>query len=122
LFVTLVASGICEPEFKYDERDQKFKLMKVNLCSMMWYRTGKISGVSLHKSMYECAIGQKPKRNHQFKKPVTHFVYMLHKIGNLIARKSYWKHFKHNIWKGYKRILAVLELWDMKSFFYSIIY
>src|SRR5690606_14677023 len=56
LVKALDAYGIIEPEFKYDMRDQKFKLMEVNLRSMMWHRTGTISGVRLHKSMYDYAV------------------------------------------------------------------
>lgn len=114
------AFGVIEPEFKFDERDQKFKLMEVNLRSMMWHRTGKISGVRLHKSMYDYATGQKPTKDTQYKVPVTHFVFMAHEIGNLIARKGYWTHFKYNVWGGDKRVWAVFELGDIKPFVYSL--
>lgn len=115
----LDAYGIVEPEFKFDERDGKFKLMEVNLRSMMWHRTGKISGVRLHKSMYEYALGRQPVRDIQIKKPVIHFVYMLHEICNLISRKGYWPFFKHNVWGGGKRVWAIYDVTDLKPFFYS---
>lgn len=116
----LDAFGIIEPEFKYDPRDQSFKLMEVNLRSMMWHRTGKISGVRLHKSMYDYALGKQPVKDIQFKQPTVHFVYMVHEIGNLIARKGYWKYFKHNVWGGDQRVWAVYELQDIKPFVYSL--
>ncbi|MGY5768006.1 carboxylate--amine ligase [Vibrio cincinnatiensis] len=120
LVEALDAYGIIEPEFKYDIRDQKFKLMEVNLRSMMWHRTGKISGVRLHKSMYDYAIGLQPIKDVQVKQPIIHFVYMAHEIGNLIARKGYWKHFKHNVFGGGKRVWAIYEWSDPKPFLYSL--
>lgn len=120
LVEALNAFGIIEPEFKYDFRDQQFKLMEVNLRSMMWHRIGKISGVRLHKSMYDYAVGNQPIKDIQCKKSIMHFVYMVHEIGNLISRKKYWKYFKHNIWGGDKRTWAIYEPQDIKPFFYSI--
>ncbi|WP_404272631.1 hypothetical protein [Vibrio cholerae] len=119
LVEALDAYGIIEPEFKYDTRDQKFKLMEVNLRSMMWHRTGKISGVRLHKAMYDYAIGQQNIKDVQVKNSIVHFVYMTHEIGNLIGRKGYWKNFKHNVWGGDKRVWAVFDLSDLKPFLYS---
>ncbi|RUO19624.1 hypothetical protein CWE08_09330 [Aliidiomarina iranensis] len=120
LVEALDAFGIIEPEFKYDPRDQSFKLMEVNLRSMMWHRTGKVSGVRLHKSMYDFALGNNPIKDTQHKQPTIHFVYMVHEIGNLIARKGYWKYFKHNVWGGDKRVWAVYEIQDIKPFIYSL--
>jgi D-aspartate ligase len=120
LVQALEAYGIIEPEFKYDVRDQKFKLMEVNLRSMMWHRTGKVSGVRLHKSMFDYAVGSQPVKDTQYKQPTVHFVYMLHEIGNLISRKGYWKYFKHNVWGANKRTWAVYESQDIKPFIYSI--
>jgi predicted ATP-grasp superfamily ATP-dependent carboligase len=116
----LNAFGIIEPEFKYDARDGKYKLMEVNLRSMMWHRTGKISGVRLHKSMYDYSIGKKVSKDIQLKQPVVHFVYMFHEIGNLIARKGYWKNFKRNVFGGDKRVWAVFDPSDLKPYLYSL--
>jgi D-aspartate ligase len=44
--------GIAEPEFKYDSRDKKYKLMEINLRSMMWHRVGNLSGVNLQYTQY----------------------------------------------------------------------
>jgi len=116
----LNAFGIIEPEFKYDYRDKKYKLMEVNLRSMMWHRIGKISGVRLHKSMFDYATGKKPVKDTQLKHPITHFVYMNHEIGNLIARQGYWKFFKHNVFGGEKRTWAIYERSDIKPFIYGL--
>jgi len=45
---------------------------------------------------------------------------MIHEIPNLVARKGYWKHFKHNVWGADKRVWAIFEWRDMKPFCYSL--
>ena len=45
---------------------------------------------------------------------------MSHEIPNLVVRKGYWKHFKHNIWGGDKRDWAIFEWRDIKPFYYSL--
>ena len=112
--------GIIEPEFKYDYRDGKYKLMETNLRSMMWHRTGSISGVKLQETQFKYATQHAITNYVQEKPQRIHFVLMLHEIPNLIARKGYWKHFKRNIWGGEKRVWAIFELRDMKPFFYSL--
>ena len=121
LVEALNAFGIVQPEFKYDYRDKSFKLMEVNLRSMMWHRTGSISGVKLHETQYNYAIGKKVNKNKQDQNNKYHFVLMLHEISNLISRKGYWKDFKYNVWGGDKRFWAIFEWKDMKPFFYSLI-
>ena len=114
------AFGIVEPEFKYDYRDGKYKLMEVNLRSMMWHRTGSISGVKLHETQYNYATGRPITNYQQDRAKKVHFVLMLHEIPNLIARKGYWKHFKYNVSGGDKRVWAIFEGQDLKPFFYSL--
>ena len=120
LVEALDAYGIVEPEFKYDYRDGKFKLMETNLRSMMWHRTGSISNVKLQATQYRYALGEKLVRCIQDKNETIHFVLMLHEIPNLIARKGYWKHFKHNVFVGKKRVWAVWERKDIKPFLFSL--
>ena len=113
--------GISEPEFKFDYRDGKFKLMETNLRSMMWHRTGNISGVKLHETQFRYATGQMVVRYHQDTSKNIHFVLMLHEIPNLIARKGYWKHFKSNVWGGAERVWAIFEWRDIGPYLYSIL-
>lgn len=121
LVTALDVYGIIEPEFKYDFRDGKYKLMETNLRSMMWHRTGSVSGVKLHETQFKYATGQAVKHHKQDKSESIHFVLMLHEIPNLIARKGYWKHFKHNVWGGEKRVWAIFEWRDIKPFLYSLV-
>lgn len=121
LVETLNAYGVVEPEFKYDHRDGKFKLMEINLRSMMWHRTGNISGVKLHETQYLYATKETPVKYAQKMDERIHFVLMLHEIPNLIARPGYWRHFKSNIFKGDNRVWAVYEKDDLKPFLYSLV-
>lgn len=117
----LDAFGIVEPEFKYDHRDGRYKLMEVNLRSMMWNRVGAISGVKLHETQFNYATGRPVRHYEQDKSKSVHFVLMLHEVSNLIARKGYWKHFKHNVFGGKQRGWAIFEWQDIKPFFYSLL-
>ena len=112
--------GIVETEFKYDERDGQYKLMETTLRSSMPHRTGSISGVKLHETQFKYATHQPVRQYVQEKSQRIHFVPMMHEIPNLIARKGYWKHFKHNVWGADKRVWAIFEWRDMKPFYYSL--
>jgi D-aspartate ligase len=111
--------GICEPEFKYDSRDGKYKLMEINLRSMMWHRVGNLSGVNIQYSQYLDAIGKTVPRQTQNQEKRVHFVYMEHEILNLIFRKHYWKHFKHNVFGCKNREFAVWDKTDVKPFLFN---
>ena len=121
LVQSLGAYGIDEPEFKYDHRDGEFKLMETNFRSMMWHRMGSISGVKLHSTQYNYAVGKPTFSYQQDKTLITHFVLMLHEIPNLIARPAYWKNFKYNVFGGDKRVWAIFELNDIKPFLFSLL-
>jgi predicted ATP-grasp superfamily ATP-dependent carboligase len=120
LVEALNAFGIIQPEFKYDYRDKSFKLMEVNLRSMMWHRTGSLCNVKLHETQFNYAVGKNINKYKQDQKKKYHFVLMIHEISNLIFRKGYWKIFKYNIYGGDKLIWAIFEWRDMKPFFYSL--
>ena len=112
----LDAKGVCQPEFKYDARDGKYKLMEVNLRSMMWHRTGNLSGVNLQYTQYLDALGQKPVKQEQNREDNIHFVYLKHEIINLITRKNYYRIFYNNIFKSDKTYIAVFDLRDPVPF------
>jgi predicted ATP-grasp superfamily ATP-dependent carboligase len=112
--------GINEPEFKYDSRDGKYKLMEINLRSMMWHRVGNLSGVNIQYTQYLDAIGEEVQNQNQNQNDRVHFVYIRYEILNLLFRKAYWKHFKYNVF-GTKRIeYAVYDKSDLKPFLYEV--
>ncbi|MDD3248804.1 MAG: hypothetical protein PHF23_00320 [Smithellaceae bacterium] len=112
--------GICEPEFKYDLRDGKYKLTEINLRSMMWHRVGNLSGVHIQYTQYLDALGHQVITEIQDKKNIVHFVFMTHEILNLLARRGYWKYFKHNVFGGTQRDFAVFNKGDFKPFLFSL--
>lgn len=108
--------GIAQPEFKYDSRDRKYKLMEINLRSMMWHRVGNLSGVNLQHSQYLDAIGEEINRQVQVKSRDVHFVYLKHEIINLVTRRKYLKTFRKNLLGSDETHLAVYDRRDIKPF------
>jgi D-aspartate ligase len=111
--------GIAEPEFKYDHRDGKYKLMEINLRSMMWNRVGNLSGVKIQYTQYVDAIGGQVRAYNQEKTIDIHFVYLKHEIINLISRKGYYKNFLKNIFSGNEIYFAFFDIKDLKPFLFS---
>ena len=111
--------GIAEPEFKYDQRDRKYKLMEINLRSMMWNRVGYLSGVNIHYSQYVDAIGGKVQTYRQEKEKDIHFVYLRHEIINLLTRKEYFSIFYTNLLKGDIVNVAFFDIHDIKPFLFD---
>jgi len=112
--------GIAEPEFKFDNRDGKYKLMEINLRSMMWHRVGNLSGVNIQFTQYLDAIGEKPVNQTQIKNIDIHFVYFKHEFYNLLTRKNYLRIFFKNIFSSDKTYFAVLNFQDILPFFADI--
>ncbi|KKH99277.1 hypothetical protein EO95_17050 [Methanosarcina sp. 1.H.T.1A.1] len=108
--------GIAQPEFKYDCRDKKYKLMEINLRSMMWHRVGNLSGVNLQYSQYLDALGKKVSPQVQVKNKNIHFLYMKHEIKNLIMQRKYLRTFLKNIVESDETHFAVFDRKDIKPF------
>ena len=83
--------GIVEPEFKFDSRDKSYYLMEVNLRSMMWHRVGALSGVDLHYTQWQLAIGESVTKNVQSFNHPQILIYMKHEISNILCRRGYFK-------------------------------
>ncbi|RJE71713.1 hypothetical protein [Reichenbachiella sp. MSK19-1] len=115
----LDAFGIVEPEFKYDNRDGKYKLMEVNFRSMMWHRVGNLSGVKLQYSQWMDGVGMEVPRYEQKVMADRRFSYLIHEIYNLIARRGYLITFKKNVLNKNTH-LALWDSSDMWPFFIDL--
>jgi D-aspartate ligase len=111
--------GIAEPEFKYDPRDGKYKLMEINLRSMMWNRVGTLSAVKIHYTQYIDALGDTVPACNQEKSAVIHFVSLRHEILNVLSRKRYGRVFLHNLFAGDKTYFAFFDKHDLKPFLFD---
>jgi len=104
--------GIAEPEFKYDHRDGKYKLMEINLRSMMWHRVGNLSGVNIQYTQYLDAIGKDTSAQQQNKNTDVHFVYFKHELYNVLMRRKYFSIFYNNVFRSDETHFAVFNLND----------
>lgn len=111
--------GICQSEFKFDSRDNKYKLMEINLRSDMWHRTGNRAGVHIQYTQWLDAIGEIPPKEMQTNKNI-HYIYYKHELINLFTRRDYAKVFKYNFWGGDERSFAVLDKQDSRPFLHDI--
>ena len=104
--------GIVQPEFKFDPRDGKFKLMEINLRSMMWHRLGNRTGVFLQHAQWMDAQGQPVERTNRQCTRRIHLVYLKHECGNLLSRRGYFRQFTRNLFGGDQRSFVVLDYSD----------
>jgi predicted ATP-grasp superfamily ATP-dependent carboligase len=113
--------GINEPEFKYDVRDGKYKLMEINLRSMMWHRVGHLSGVDLQYTQWCDAMRMPFVRQSQNIDKKIHFFYLQYELINLFCRKHYWPIFKYNLKQGDKLAFAEWQTVNPLPFLYSLV-
>lgn len=107
-------TGLVEPEFKYDARDKTYKLMEVNLRSMMWNRVGALNGMPLHYIQYLDACGF-PLPSFEFNATDTHYIYKQYELLNLLHRKEYYKIYKRNVYGGSDQVYALCQQGDERT-------
>jgi D-aspartate ligase len=112
--------GIVEPEFKYDLRDKKYKLMEINLRSMMWHRVGNLSWVNLQYTQYLDTLGKNVNPQVQVKNKDIHFIYLNHEIIILLLRRNYLPTFIMSVWNSIESHIAVYDKRDIKPFLKDI--
>lgn len=115
--------GINQPEFKYDYRDGKFKLMEINLRSMMWNRVGFLAGVNIHHTQWLDAKNL-PILKKEKKSSSSSFLYMYfkHELVCILFRKKYFKQYFKVLLKKYSVIyFAVYDKSDLKPFIFDLI-
>jgi predicted ATP-grasp superfamily ATP-dependent carboligase len=112
--------GVNEPEFKYDIRDDSYKLMEINLRPMMWHLVGHINGVSLNYYQFLYATQNSISYSTCQEYSEKHFVNIYYELINLIIRKKYLKIFISNVFNR-NNVIAGFDKSDYKPFFYMVI-
>lgn len=114
--------GICEPEFKLDSRDGQYKLMEINLRSMMWHRVGLLSGIPLHYLQWCYVTGLDIPTCTTDTNGLIHLIYLRYEVLNCLFRKKYLRYFFHNICMSGKMYFALFDKHDMKPFIVDLLH
>lgn len=119
--------GLSQVEFKYDYRDNKYKLMEINPRYWMWHGVGIKDDISLALIHYYHIKGDMEsfeKLNKEQSDKVAHIVFFFSEIVNIIDNKPRIKFIK-NFFKAMalpNTIEAIFDIKDIKPFFFFIIY
>lgn len=107
--------GLCEVEFKYDERDCKYKFLEVNPRTWKWHLISEVADIPFLMSIYKYLTEGNPvvKKNYKnsgWRDLVTDFII----IFKLIKAKDFTK-------SEQKRVVnAVANISDLKPFIYQL--
>jgi predicted ATP-grasp superfamily ATP-dependent carboligase len=99
--------GINEAEFKLDARVGQYKLIEINLRSMMWHRIGALSGVNLPHTQWCDALGLPVPRYEQDRSTVVHYSYLKHVLLNWVSGASNFHECRFDMKGGDKNYRAV---------------
>lgn len=120
LIKELNLKGYIQPEFKWDEKASKFKLMEINLRPMMWHRVGFLSGHPLIYLQYLDANKSKNQSKKHVKNKNFIYSYLNYEILNLLSRKNYFTIFKNNTMSiSHKHFFATLSFSDPLPFLFD---
>lgn len=107
--------GSGEPEFKYDHRDDKYKLMEINPRYMMWHIVGMQGGVNLPLIQYYHVTGRNnelEKMQKKQNKKFAHIVFMESELLNVIDHKPKSKYMKNII----NSIMLKNKIWAIMNY------
>lgn len=118
--------GLSQVEFKYDYRDNKYKLMEINPRYWMWHGVGIKDDLSLalvHYYHIKGDIESFEKLNKEQSEKVAHIVFFFSELANIITNKPRIKFIK-NFFKAIalpNKIEAIFDSKDIKPLLYFII-
>lgn len=109
--------GLCEVEFKYDERDGLYKFLEVNPRTWKWHLISKIAGIPFLKSMFDFLLEKKAivKKDYKivgWRDFATDYFVSL----QMIIKGMYKKRSRLEV------IEAVFNVKDIKPFLWQLIY
>lgn len=105
-----------EPEFKYDYRDNKYKLMEINPRYDMWHIVGMQGGVNLPLIQYYHMVGEKNKlkqTQRKQNKEFAHIVFMESELLNIIDHKPKSKYIINSI----KSLMLKNKIWAIANYY-----
>jgi len=109
--------GLCEVEFKYNNRDQKYKFLEVNPRTWKWHLISKYAEIPFLMSIYEYFIENKPIIVKKFK--IVGWLDILTDFPTVIKMKS------RKLYKKRKKIVVISAVFnpvDLKPFIFQIWY
>ncbi len=111
-------NGLCEVEFKKDDRDGKFKLLEVNTRTWKWHAISEKAGTPFLKNYYHYLLGQEIKpinanQNASFRHGLTDIVMQF---------KLFLKGHTYAFRKIKPTVNAVYDYYDLKPWFYEKLY
>jgi predicted ATP-grasp superfamily ATP-dependent carboligase len=100
--------GIAELEYKFDERDSKFKLLEINPRIWSWTRLPAACGVDFAKIYYDLLCGRKVSSVFEFRTGVTYLrsvVDMYSSLYKFSTGESKLGYFFKDLYKKYSKII-----------------
>lgn len=116
--------GIGEPEFKYDVRDNKYKLIEINPRYMMFHGVGVRGGINLPLIHYYHRIGDTKnleKLNKIQGNNKAHLVFMFFEIMNVLDHRPITKYLK-NLFLAFFRKNKIWGIFDFKDLLPTIMF
>jgi D-aspartate ligase len=111
-------TGLCEVEFKYDTRDNKYKFLEINPRTWKWHYISEISGSPFLMTLYNSMHGIETTNTNTWKDSSwQHFTTDYFVIFQQILNGSFKFRNRKN-----PKIQAVLSINDIKPFLYEMIY
>ena len=110
-------SGVCEVEFKFDKRDNKYKFLEVNPRTWKWHSIAEKSGSPILMSLFHFTYNLTPIIKNTYEKAF--FRHLMTDIPTLIQMKKFGL---FNIKSDRKIKYAVWELNDIKPGFFELFY
>ena len=110
-------NGLCEVEFKYDERDGKYKFLEVNPRTWKWHSISEKSNSPFLLSIYNLILFNKKDKtmlweNAAFKHIITDFPTIINLKRKKLYKKSEIKEIQYAVW----------NLTDIKPAIFELIY